>query len=36
MDANLLSMAVVAGPILMALGLAYGLLKWSNRSPSPS
>ncbi len=35
MDGGILSLGIVAGPVLLALGLAYGLLKWSSRSSSP-
>ena len=36
MDGEIWSIAVIIGPIVLALALAYGLLKWSNRSRSPA
>jgi len=36
MDGGIWSIAVIAGPVLLAVGLAYGLLKWSTRSRHPA
>lgn len=34
MGGSLWSLAVIAGPFLLAIGLAYGLFRWSGRSRS--
>jgi len=36
MDGGLMSILVIAAPIVLALALAYGLMKWSNRSRNPA
>jgi len=33
---NFWSFAVIGGPFLLAVALAYGLFKWSSRSRSPA
>lgn len=34
MGGNIWSIAVIIGPVALALALAYGLLRWSSRSRS--
>ena len=34
MGGSLWSLAVIGGPFLLAIALAYGLFKWSSRSRS--
>lgn len=36
MGGNIWSLAVIVGPVALALALAYGLLRWSSRSRSPA
>ncbi len=36
MSGNIWSLAVIIGPVVLALALAYGLMRWSNRSRSPA
>ncbi len=36
MGGSVWSLAVIGGPLLLAIALAYGLFKWSSRSRSPA
>jgi hypothetical protein len=36
MGGNIWSIAVIVGPVALALALAYGLMRWSSRSRNPS